>query len=76
MEMNQMPGMDARTRKLKFWLFGIFVLAFAAVTAVLGAVSGGSLGLIFGQLNYWLMIAIVAVLCIIAYFVLNAVGKK
>ena len=74
--MSQMPGMDVRTRKLKFWMFGIFVLAFGAVTAVLGAVSGGSLGLIFGESNYWLMLAVVAVLCVVAYYVLNAVGKK
>jgi uncharacterized membrane protein YhaH (DUF805 family) len=75
MKMSQMPG-DARTRKLKFWLFGIFVLAFAAVTAVLMAVSGKNIGAVISQLNYWLIIVAVAVLCVVAYFVLMRVGKK
>jgi uncharacterized membrane protein YhaH (DUF805 family) len=75
MKMSQMPG-DSRTRKLKFWLFGIFVLAFAAVTAVMGAVGRGNIGAVFGQLNYWLIVAATAVLCVAAYFVLARMGKK
>ena len=74
--MSQVASNDARIRKLKFWLFGIFVLAFAAVTAVLGVVSGKNFGLMFSQLNYWLIIAAVAVLCVVAYFILKAVGGK
>ena len=74
--MSQVTNTDVRARKLKFWLFGIFVLAFAAVTAVLGVVSGKDFGLMFSQLNYWLIIAAVAVLCVVAYFILKAVGGK
>ena len=73
--MSQMPG-DTRTRKLKFWLFGIFVLMFAAVTAVMGAAGRGNIGVVFGQLNYWLIIVGTAVLCAAAYFVLMRIGKK
>ncbi len=74
--MSQVTTTDVRARKLKFWLFGIFVLAFAAVTAILGVVSGKDFGLMFSQLNYWLIIVAVAVLCIVAYFILKAVGGK
>ena len=74
--MSQVTNTDVRTRKLKFWLFGIFVLAFAAVTAVLAIVSGKDFGLMFSQLNYWLILAAVAVLCVVAYFILKAVGGK
>jgi uncharacterized membrane protein YhaH (DUF805 family) len=74
--MTQSTKPDARTRKLKFWMFGIFVLVFAAVTAVMTMVSGKNFGLVFSQLNYWLMIGATAVLCILGYFVLKAVGGK
>ena len=74
--MSQVTNTDVRTRKLKFWLFGIFVLAFAAVTAVLAIVSGKDFGLMFSQLNYWLILAAVAVLCVVAYFILKAAGGK
>lgn len=74
--MGQMTGSDARTNKLKFWMFGIFVLVSAAVTAVLAAVGGGNIGVVIGEMNYWLMIAAAAVLCIVGYLVLVRVGKK
>jgi len=74
--MTPSTNTDARTRKLKFWMFGIFVLVFAAVTTVMTVVSGKNFGLVFGQLNYWLMIGATAVLCILGYFVLKSVGGK
>ena len=76
--MAQMPNSDARARKLKYWLFGIFVLAFAVVTAVMGlagAYTPGGFTSIFGNFSYWLMIAAAAVLCLIGYFVLARMGK-
>jgi uncharacterized membrane protein YhaH (DUF805 family) len=74
--MSQSTPSDTRERKLKYWLFGIFVLAFAVVTTVLTVVSGKNFGAVFGQLNYWLMIGAAAVLCILGYFVLKAIGGK
>jgi hypothetical protein len=77
--MAQMSDSETRARKLKYWLFGIFVLAFAAVTAVLGlaaAYTPGGFMSIFGNLSYWLMVGAAAVVCVLGYFVLAAIGKK
>jgi len=74
--MTQSTNTDARTRKLKFWMFGIFVLAFAAVTAVMTLLRQNNFGAVFGDLSYWLMIGAAAVLCLLGYFVLKSVGGK
>ena len=74
--MTQSTNTDARTRKLKFWMFGIFVLAFAAVTAVMTLLKQNNFGAVFGDLSYWLMIGAAAVLCLLGYFVLKSVGGK
>ena len=74
--MAQSTNPDARTRKLKFWMFGIFVLAFAAVTAVMTLLRQNNFGAVFGDLSYWLMIGAAAVLCLLGYFVLKSVGGK
>ena len=74
--MAQSTSTDARTRKLKFWMFGIFVLAFAAVTAVMTLLRQNNFGAVFGDLSYWLMIGAAAVLCLLGYFVLKSVGGK
>jgi hypothetical protein len=74
--MAQTAG-DPRLRKLKYWLFGIFAIAFAAVTAVMGSAAAytpGGFASIFGNLTYWLMIGAVAVLCILGYFVIKGLG--
>ena len=57
----------AKTLKLmRFWLFGTFIIVFAAVTAY-SAILGIGLS-ILEQLNYWLIVGITVVLCVACYF--------
>ncbi len=51
---------------MRFWLFGTFVIVFAAVFAYLFMLSGGNLGLTL--LNGWPIWVINAVLCVVWYF--------
>jgi hypothetical protein len=52
---------------MRFWLFGTFIIIFAAVTIFTGGVLGVGM-LIMKQLNYWLALVIAAVLCIASYY--------
>jgi Mn2+/Fe2+ NRAMP family transporter len=61
---------DEKTKRLnlmKFWLFGTFIIIFAAATAYVGIALGTGLQ-ILGQLNYWIAIIITAVLCVAFYY--------
>lgn len=63
--------MDKQT-KLKlmvFWLFGTFLIIFAATTVYIGIWTGT---LILGVWQYWASMGIMAVLCVIAYYVYRA----
>jgi len=56
------PTIDkVKVRKLmRFWVFGTFIITFAAVTTYAGMWTGV---LIFRQLLYWVIIGITAVAC-------------
>ena len=61
---NKPPAQDPHVKTIKltrFWLFGTFIIVFAAVTLYGGLFVGTA---IFRELNYWLIIIITAVLCI------------
>ncbi len=51
---------------MRFWLFGTFIIVFAAVTLYAGLWTGTA---IFGQMNYWLIIVLTAILCVVAYYI-------
>lgn len=65
--------MEEKNKKLnlmRFWLFGTFVIVWAAVLVYLGGVLG--LGMrIFGELNFWIALVGTAVLCVIWYYLYN-----
>lgn len=51
---------------MRFWLFGTFIIVFAAVTLYAGLWTGTA---IFSQMNYWLIIVLTAILCVVAYYI-------
>ncbi len=51
---------------MRFWLFGTFIIVFTAVTLYAGLWAGTA---IFGQMNYWLIIALTAILCVVIYYI-------
>jgi len=62
--------MEEKNKKLKlmrFWLFGIFVIVFAALTAFLYMPAKGNL--VAAITGAWLIWLILAVLCVLAYFI-------
>lgn len=62
--------MDDKEKKLKlmrFWLFGTFVIIWAAALVFVGGALGTGLA-IFGQLNFWLALVVTAVLCVAWYY--------
>lgn len=61
---------DEKTKMLKlmkFWLFGTFIIIFAAATVYVGGVLGTGLQ-ILRELYYWLAIIIAAALCVACYY--------
>jgi hypothetical protein len=61
---------------MRYWLFGTFVIVFSAVTIF----AGGPLGLglsVFSISAFWLAMAIVAVLCVVWYYIYKGyLGKN
>ncbi|HLB45832.1 MAG TPA: hypothetical protein VJL59_02290 [Anaerolineales bacterium] len=60
--------MEDKTKMLKlmrFWLFGTFIIVFAAVTVYAGQLVGLE---IMKEANYWYIIVATAALCVAAYF--------
>ncbi len=63
--------MDDKTTKLKlmrFWLFGTFIIIFAAATVYVGGAVGAGLS-ILSELNYWLAMLVAALLCVAWYYI-------
>jgi hypothetical protein len=61
-EKNKMLGL------MKFWLFGTFIIIFAATTIF----TGGALGLgleIIMQTGFWMAMIVTALLCVIWFYV-------
>ncbi len=53
---------------MKFWLFGTFIIIFAATTIFTGGAMG--LGLeILKQTGYWMAMVVTALLCVIWFYV-------
>lgn len=69
MEKEKMLGL------MRFWLFGTFVIVFVAAAIY----TGGAIGLglaILGQANFWIAMAITAVLCVVWYYVYRGYLNK
>jgi len=62
-----MNDKDKMLRLMRFWLFGTFIIIFAAATIYIGGALGTGLA-ILGELNYWLAFIIAAVLSVAAYY--------
>lgn len=60
-----MKDKESLLKLLRFWLFGTFIIVFAAVTIYAGLWVGTA---IFTQANYWIIIVSTAVLCVGGYF--------
>jgi hypothetical protein len=58
--------MEKKLKLMRYWLFGIFVLVFAGLTAFLYLVSRKNLWLALS--SGWMIWGGTAVLCILAYF--------
>ncbi|MBI3361611.1 MAG: hypothetical protein HY023_10945 [Chloroflexi bacterium] len=69
MKMDSKMMTDDKTKMLKlmrFWLFGTFVIVYAAVTVYAGYFVGLE---IMKQTGYWIIIGVTAVMCVAVYFV-------
>jgi len=53
---------------MRYWLFGTFVIVFAAATIYVGAALGTGLA-IFGQLYFWIAMLVTAALCVLWYYI-------
>ena len=58
---------EKKLKLMRFWLFGVFVIIFAAVTVYIGGAVGLGL-LIMREFNYWLAMIGTAILCVLAYY--------
>lgn len=67
--------MDEKLKLMRFWLFGTFVIVFAAVSVYVGGVLKTGL-LIFTQTRFWIAMLIVAVLCIAWYYIYKALLSR
>ncbi|NSW52620.1 MAG: hypothetical protein HPY85_08970 [Anaerolineae bacterium] len=56
---------EKKLKLMRFWLFGTFVIIFAAATIYVGQFTGMA---IFKEWRYWLSMAIAAALCVGAFF--------
>lgn len=54
---------------MRFWLFGTFVIIWAAATLYLGGAVGLGLGTLFALPRYWIAVLLAAVLCVISYYI-------
>jgi len=65
---------EKKLKLMRFWLFGAFVIFFAAITVYFGAL-GEAVGLvidssssIFTNIYYWILMAVIAVACVGVWF--------
>lgn len=66
--------MDKKLKMMRFWLFGTFIIVFAAASIYVGMFTGTA---IFADWRYWLSMVIAAALCVAAFFIYKAIlGKQ
>jgi len=64
---------DKKLKLMRFWLFGTFVIVFAAATVYVGQFTGMA---ILGDWRYWASLVITAALCVGAFFLYKAYLDK
>jgi hypothetical protein len=60
---------------MRFWLFGTFIIIWAAVLVYLGGVWGTGLALL-GQANFWIAFVVTAVLCVAWYYLYKWITER
>ena len=53
---------------MRFWLFGTFIIIFAATTVYIGGAVQTGMSILQAP-NYWIAMVVAAVLCVVWYFV-------
>ena len=74
---------EKKLKLMKFWLFGAFAIFFAAITIYFGTIAK-ALGVlvaasasVFTSIYYWIMIAVIAIACIGAWYLYKLyISKK
>jgi len=64
---------DKKLKLMRFWLFGTFLIVFAAATVFIGQFVGTA---IFVDWRYWASLVITAALCVGAFFVYKSYLDK
>jgi hypothetical protein len=62
-----------RLRLMRFWLFGSFLIIWAAVTAYIGIFTGNAMGAFVAGLPIW---GVAGVAAIVLYFVYKAIVNR
>jgi len=62
-----------RLRLMRFWLFGSFLIIWAAVTAYIGIFTGNPVGAVVAGLPIW---GVAGVAAIVLYFVYKAIVNR
>jgi magnesium-transporting ATPase (P-type) len=66
--------MENKLKMMRFWLFGTFVILFAAITVYFGYIQGIS---VFTNLYYWIFIVVALVLCVAGFYIYKGyLGRK
>lgn len=63
-----MKDQETMLKLMRFWLFGTFVIIYAAATVYLGGAIGIGIA-IMGELDYWIAMIAAAALCVVWYFI-------
>ena len=64
---------EKKLKLMRFWLFGTFIIIFAAATVYVGQFTGTA---VFGEWRYWLAMGIAAVLCVGSFFLYKALISR
>lgn len=64
---------DKKLKLMRFWLFGTFVIVFAAATVFVGQFTGLA---ILADWRYWVSMIVTAALCVAAFYVYKAILNK
>lgn len=60
---------------MRFWLFGTFLIVFVAALVYVGGALGLGL-MILGQVRFWLVFVVAAILCVVAYYIYKGYLEK
>ena len=74
---------EKKLKLMRFWLFGTFVIFFAAMTVYFGTITQavgiafGTGSSIFTNMYYWIFVVVLALLCVGAWYIYKwYLGRK